>query len=70
MPLHFYQTGPAAAPTLVFLHGGGAAGWMWQPVIEQLPEFHCLKTVLQPRYGIGSTNLPPAHPIFRQEQPL
>jgi pimeloyl-ACP methyl ester carboxylesterase len=24
MPLHFYQTGPAAAPTLVFLHGGGA----------------------------------------------
>lgn len=28
--------------TLVFLHGGGSAGWMWQPVVNRLPEFHCL----------------------------
>jgi pimeloyl-ACP methyl ester carboxylesterase len=55
MTLHFYQTGPAVAPTLVFLHGGGAAGWMWRPVIEQLPEFHCLALDL-PQHG-RSTHL-------------
>lgn len=37
------ETGPANAPTLVFLHGGGGAGWMWEPQIEVLSrEFHCL----------------------------
>jgi pimeloyl-ACP methyl ester carboxylesterase len=28
--------------TLLFLHGGGGAGWMWLPVVEFLPEYHCL----------------------------
>jgi pimeloyl-ACP methyl ester carboxylesterase len=26
----------------MFLHGGGVSGWMWHPVVERLPEFHCL----------------------------
>ncbi|RPJ51416.1 MAG: alpha/beta hydrolase [Chloroflexi bacterium] len=30
------------AHTILFLHGGGAAGWMWHPVVDRLPEFHCL----------------------------
>jgi pimeloyl-ACP methyl ester carboxylesterase len=42
MGLYIQETGPASAPTIVFLHGGGGAGWMWQPQVEQLSDFHCL----------------------------
>ncbi len=42
MALYIQETGPATAPTIIFLHGGGGAGWMWQPQIEQLNDFHCL----------------------------
>jgi pimeloyl-ACP methyl ester carboxylesterase len=42
MTLYMQETGPGAAPTIVFLHGGGGAGWMWQPQLEQLKDFHCL----------------------------
>jgi len=42
MSLSIQETGPVAAPTIVFLHGGGGAGWMWQPQIERLADFHCL----------------------------
>ena len=42
MALYIQETGPATAPTIVFLHGGGGAGWMWQPQIEQLGDYHCL----------------------------
>ncbi len=42
MNLHVQGTGPSGAPTIVFLHGGGGAGWMWQPQVEQLTDYHCL----------------------------
>ena len=42
--------GPKNAPTIVFLHGGGVGGWMWQPVIQNLSEYHCL-TPDQPEHG-------------------
>jgi pimeloyl-ACP methyl ester carboxylesterase len=48
--LAFQTFGPKTAPTIVFLHGGGAGGWMWQPVIKHLPEFHCLAPD-QPEHG-------------------
>jgi len=40
--LAFTESGPGDAPTVVLLHGGGAAGWTWRPAVERLPEFHCL----------------------------
>lgn len=40
--LFVQSSGPDDAPSIVFLHGGGAAGWMWRKVIERLPEYHCL----------------------------
>ena len=43
--------------TLLFLHGGGGAGWMWQPVVELLTEYHCLVADL-PEHG-GSKNVKP-----------
>ncbi len=55
--LFFQSSGPASAPTIVFLHGGGVSGWMWQPVIERLPEYHCLAVDL-PEQG-GSRDIGP-----------
>jgi len=42
MTFHVSESGPATAPTIVFLHGGGGGGWMWQPQVEQLGDYHCL----------------------------
>lgn len=42
MALYIHETGPVTVPTIIFLHGGGGAGWMWQPQLEQLKDFHCL----------------------------
>jgi pimeloyl-ACP methyl ester carboxylesterase len=42
--------GPKDSPTIVFLHGGGAGWWMWQPVIKYLPDYYCL-TPDQPEHG-------------------
>jgi pimeloyl-ACP methyl ester carboxylesterase len=54
----FFQTyGPDHAPTLVFLHGGGAAGWMWKPVIDQLPDYHSL-TIDLPEQGESQSSGP------------
>jgi pimeloyl-ACP methyl ester carboxylesterase len=40
--LYFRESGAAAAPTIVFLHGGGASGWTWLPAVERLSEYHAL----------------------------
>jgi len=41
--LYVLETGPSTAPTLVFLHGGGVGGWMWEPQVAELSsEYHCL----------------------------
>jgi pimeloyl-ACP methyl ester carboxylesterase len=55
--LHFKAYHDEAPTTLLFLHGGGGAGWMWQPVVERLPEFHCLVPDL-PEHG-GSLQVKP-----------
>ena len=36
------ESGPPTAPTVVFLHGVGNTGAMWQGHVEALPDFHCL----------------------------
>ncbi len=40
--LAFAEFNPEKDTTLVFLHGGGCAGWMWDDVIACLPNYHCL----------------------------
>jgi pimeloyl-ACP methyl ester carboxylesterase len=57
MALYIQETGSATAPTIVFLHGGGGAGWMWQPQIDQLSDFHCLVPDL-PEQGQSSAEKP------------
>jgi len=55
--LAFQTFGLNNAPTIVFLHGGGVGGWMWQPVIKHLPEYRCLAPD-QPEHG-GSRQIGP-----------
>lgn len=43
MALYVEEHGPADAPTIVLLHGGGGAGWMWKPQVAALAaDFHLL----------------------------
>ncbi|MBZ0288862.1 MAG: alpha/beta hydrolase [Anaerolineae bacterium] len=49
--LYVQEVGPVNAPTLVFLHGGGGAGWMWRPQVEALQaDYHILAPDL-PEHG-------------------
>ncbi|MFC7789422.1 alpha/beta fold hydrolase [Microbacterium sp. MAHUQ-60] len=35
--MHIERTGPPDGPRVVLLHGGGVAGWMWEPLRQALP---------------------------------
>lgn len=51
MKLSFKEYGVDHDQTIVFLHGGGVSGWMWQPQIAQLKdEYHLLVPDL-PEHG-------------------
>lgn len=49
------ESGPDTAPTILFLHGGGVSGWMWDDVTRNLGDFHCLVPDL-PGHGPGAGN--------------
>jgi pimeloyl-ACP methyl ester carboxylesterase len=55
--LYYNEYGPENATAIVFLHGGGAGGWMWRPVIRHLSEYRCLCPD-QPEHG-GSSHIAP-----------
>lgn len=42
MQLYVNEVGPADAPSIVFLHGGGLSGRMWGPQLDRLSEYHCI----------------------------
>jgi pimeloyl-ACP methyl ester carboxylesterase len=48
--LYVEESGTAGAPTIVFLHGVGASGWMWKPQTAALADFHLL-TIDLPGHG-------------------
>ena len=50
MSLYISESGPSDAPSLVFLHGGGVSGWMWQPQVQAFADYHCLVPDL-PEHG-------------------
>ena len=53
MALYIQQTGKTSAPAIVFLHGVGTSGWMWQRQIAALSNFHCISIDLP---GHGKSN--------------
>jgi pimeloyl-ACP methyl ester carboxylesterase len=42
-----------AAPSVLFLHGGNVAGWMWEDQVAALPDHHCLVADL-PGFGASA----------------
>lgn len=50
MTLYVKESGTPGAPSIIFLHGVGASGWMWKPQIATLADFHCI-TVDLPGHG-------------------
>lgn len=53
MTLYVHESGDASATTIVFLHGIGTSGWMWEKQIAALTDFHCLNVDL-PGHGKSS----------------
>ena len=57
------EAGPADRPTVLLLHGGGASGWTWRPVVERLRGYHALVPDL-PEHGrsleLGPFTMPDA----------
>ena len=50
MNLYYQETGARNGETLVFLHGGGLAGWIWEEQVKAFPDYHCLVPDL-PEHG-------------------
>lgn len=40
--MHVREFHADAGPTVLFLHGGNVAGWMWTDQVAALPDHHCL----------------------------
>lgn len=53
MSLYVERTGQTGRPSIIFLHGVGTSGWMWQYQIAALADFHCLNVDL-PGHGKSS----------------
>lgn len=51
--LHVDESGPREAESIVFLHGGNVAGWMWGPQREALTEYHQLVPDM-PGFGLSN----------------
>jgi pimeloyl-ACP methyl ester carboxylesterase len=61
--LFFVESGTANKETIVFLHGGGVSGWMWQGVTAILSQdYHCLVTDL-PEQGESADVAPFTHEL-------
>lgn len=56
MSLYVEESGTQGAPSIVWLHGIGASGWMWGKQIPALAEFHSLNVDLP---GHGRSNRVP-----------
>jgi pimeloyl-ACP methyl ester carboxylesterase len=50
MNLYIKETGKNNDKTILFLHGGGLAGWMWDKQVEAFKDYHCIVPDL-PEHG-------------------
>jgi pimeloyl-ACP methyl ester carboxylesterase len=57
MSLYVYESGPKEAPAIVFIHGGGFGGWMWQKQLEYFKVYHCIVPDL-PEHGKSAGEKP------------
>jgi pimeloyl-ACP methyl ester carboxylesterase len=57
MDLYVKETGSENAETIILLHGGAMAGWMWDEQIDSFKDYHCIVPDL-PEHGL-STSIKP-----------
>ena len=55
--MYVEQRGNNGAPSIVFIHGGGVAGWMWKKQWESFSDFQCLLPDL-PDHGKSTSDGP------------
>jgi pimeloyl-ACP methyl ester carboxylesterase len=48
--MYFKETGKSSAETIIFLHGGGMAGWTWDEQLKAFHDYHCIVPDL-PEHG-------------------
>ncbi len=51
--MHLIEQGSPKNPTILFLHGTGVGGWMWQDYLPGLADYHCILVDLP---GHGKSN--------------
>ncbi|WP_225230600.1 alpha/beta fold hydrolase [Cytobacillus stercorigallinarum] len=54
--MKFSEYGDKSASLIVFLHGGGVSGWMWDKQIQHFPHYHCIVPDL-PEHGLHSDDI-------------
>ncbi len=47
MHTNYMEYGNKEGPLLVFIHGGGVGGWMWDEQTAYFTAYHCLIPTLQ-----------------------
>ncbi len=57
MEIYLKETGSKKDETIIFLHGGAMAGWMWDGQVKAFNDYHCIVPDL-PEHG-KSINLKP-----------
>lgn len=50
MDLFVKETGKENEESIVFIHGGGVSGWMWDKQLKEFTDYHCLVSDL-PEHG-------------------
>lgn len=57
MSLYVQESGDRSKPSIVFLHGGGMSGWMWERTVDYFGDYHCIVPDL-PRHGRSQSQSP------------
>lgn len=60
MALYVRESGSADAQSVVFLHGGGMSGWMWDNILRLMEDYHCIAPDL-PDHGSSRSESPFTH---------
>lgn len=56
MTLYYQEHGDIDGDVMLFLHGGGVSGWMWDKQIQYFTNFHCIVPDL-PQQGLSKQEI-------------